>query len=146
MSASLAIGFAGCAFAHVLVAYASSLPWWVPDLTLIGLIMIVTQVPSQWLLLSALAGMWMNLWAVRFPGQILLGYVGVGWLVQILSRSWDTTDLRIQCVCVFVSSFLLTLWMVWLDHLWTLAVLGWSVVRIVVTVLAVPLVRRMVVR
>ena len=129
--------------AHALIARAVPSPWWVPDLTLVGLILAVARAPSRWLLLSAVAGLFTMAWAVRFPKQMFLSYVALGWVVQMLGRAWDATDLRVQLGMVGLASALLSLGGLWLDELWSFPLLGLSMVRVAMTVLAVPCVRHL---
>ena len=132
---------AGCLIAHAVLARAVPSPWWVPDLTLVGLLLAVAKAPSRWLLLSVVAGLFTMVWAVRFPKQVFLSYVALGWVVQMLGRQWDATDPRVQVGMVGLASALLTLGGLWLDELWSFPLLGLSMVRVAMTLLAVPCVR-----
>ena len=133
-----------CLIAHALLASAISSPWWVPDLTLAGLVLAVARTPSRWFLLSAVAGLFTMGWAVRFPVQVFLSYVALGWMVQALGRQWDATDPRVQVGLVGLASVLLSAAGLWLDELWSLSLLGLSMIRVALTVLAVPCVRHLV--
>ena len=133
--------FVVCLAAHAVLARAVPSPWWVPDLTLVGLVLAVARTPSRWLLLSAIAGLFAMGWAVRFPAQIFLSYVAVGAGARLLGRHWDATDLRVQMGLLGLSSVLLNLAGLWLSDLWSFALLGLSLVRMTLTVLAVPCVR-----
>ena len=133
----------GALATHALIARAVSSPWWIPDLTLVGLVLAVARTPSRWLLLSAVAGICTMAWAGRFPQQTFLSYIVLGWVVQALGRQWDATDPRVQVGMVGLASALLTLGGLWLDELWLLPLLGLSMVRVALTILAVPCVRHL---
>ena len=127
--------------AHVVVAGVVPSPWWTPNLTLVGAILAITHAPTRWFTFSGLAGLWMMVWAIRFPAPVLMSYLLLGWIAQLLARHWDTTDLRVQCVMVGVGSLLTTLELLWLDDLWSLPLLGWVSVQVMVTALALPCTR-----
>ena len=129
--------------AHVVVAGVAPSPWWAPNLTLVGLILAIVQTPTRWLLLSGVAGLWAMVWAIRFPVPILMSYLLLGWVAQVLARSWDVRDLRVQCVMAVIGSLITTLEALWLDDLWSLPLLGLLSVQVVVTTLALPCTRRL---
>ena len=132
----------GCAVAHLALAMISPSPWWVPDLTLVGLILSVGRAPARWLAFSVLAGLITAVWAVRFPGQLVAGYLLIGWVSQLLSRHWNAADLRIECLHAAAGSLFLMVGMLWLEDLWLLRLLLLTVLRAAVTCGAVPLVHR----
>jgi len=142
MSLPLTVAFALGLAAHVLLANAFPSPWWVPDLSLVVLVIVVARVPDRWLSLSWLAGVFKMTWAVRFPGQILVSTLFVGWVVQALSRRLDTTDPRTEWLIVGLASLCLTLGALWVEELWTVPLMGLAVVHVSLTVLAVPLARQ----
>lgn len=121
-------------------------PWWVPDLTLVGLVLSVVRSPARWLALSGWAGLITMAWAVRFPGPILAGYLFIGWASQMLARQWHATDLRIECLLVAIGSLSLTLGTLWLDDLWSPVLLLLTGIRAALTCAAVPLVHHLAVR
>src|SRR3989338_5877258 len=133
----------GCATAHLARAMISPSPWWVPDLTLVGLILSVGRAPARWLAFSVLAGLLTAVWAVRFPGQLVAGYLLIGWVSQLLSRHWDAADLRIECLYAAAGSLFLMVGMLWLSALWSGRLLAFKLFRAAVTCGAVPLVHHM---
>ena len=137
---------AACLIAHALLTSAFSPSWWVPDLTLVGLVLAVARTPSRWFLLSVVAGVFTMAWAIRFPKQVFLFYVVLGWVVHVLGRQWDATDLRVQVSMVGLAGALLSLGALWLDELSSLSLLGLSMARVAMTVLAVPCVRHLLER
>ena len=68
---------AACLIAQALLTSAFSSSWWVPDLTLVGLVLAVARTPSRWFLLSVVAGVFTMAWAIRFPKQVFLFYVAL---------------------------------------------------------------------
>ena len=133
----------GAMAAHAWLARAVSSPWVVPDLTLVGLVLSVAKTPVRWFACSVIAGLFMMGWAVRFPAQVFLSYVTLGWLVRALGRQWDATDPRVQTVMIGAASLLLTGGALWLEDLWSLSLFGWAMVRVALTVLAVPCARHL---
>ncbi|MBI2495597.1 MAG: hypothetical protein HYY59_05875 [Candidatus Omnitrophica bacterium] len=134
----------GCLAAHQLLAHVVPSPWWLPDLTLIGLVLSVGKAPQRWAVLSLTVGCFAMLWMARWAGAIFLGYLLCGWAVGTLARWWDTADARIQGCLVLAAGAAMTLGLLWLDHLWSLPVLGLALARVLVTGGCTPLVRRLV--
>lgn len=131
----------GCLLAHVVIAELVPSSWWVPDLTLIGLVLSVGERPERWLVGSALAGLATMVWAIRFPVPVSVGYLAFGWAVQAAARQWDATDERVQYLLVLVASVLFTFGALWLHDRWTFMLVGLALVRVVMTCSALPLVR-----
>ena len=136
----------GCLVAHGFLADIIPSPWWVPDVTLVGLVLAIERLPRCWLLFSATAGISMMAWAVRFPQPVFLGYLGFGGVVRLLARQVDANDLRIQCLMAGLASVVLSLGALWLDGLWSLPLLGLMSGRALLTAMTVPLVRRLLER
>ena len=137
MRASNPLILGGALVMHTLLVGVVASPWAVPDLTLIGFIVVVSRAPDRWLRYVAAVGIWTLVWAVRYPRPILLGYLGVGWMVQWWSRRWDVNDRRLQCVVVGLASGLMHLGLLWLEDLWSLRLCGALLVRVLLTVLVV---------
>ena len=133
----------GALAAQAILVSAIPSPWWVPDLTLVGLVLAVARMPSRWLLFSVVAGVFTMAWAVRFPNQLFLFYVALGWGVRVLGRQWDATDLRVQVGMVGLAGALLSLGALWLDARSSLSLLELSMAHVAMTVLAVPCLRRL---
>ncbi len=132
----------GCIALHLLLADVVPSPWWVPDFTLVGLVMAVALAPHRWFVLAMLAGVAAMVWAIRFPGPILMTYLIIGMGVRVMTMHWDMADARVQALTVSVASLLVTLECLWLHELWSLSLLGLTGVHVVMTVLAVPVTRR----
>ena len=135
----------GCLVAHGLLADIVPSPWWVPDVTLVGLVLAIGRLPRHWLLFSATAGISMMAWAVRFPQPVFVGYLGFGGVVRLLARQVDANDLRVQCFTAGLASAALSLGALWLDGLWSFSLLGLASGRVLLTAMAVPLARRLLV-
>ena len=134
---------AWCLVAHALLARLIASPWWVPDLTLVGLVLGVSLRPRRWLMASVMAGLFMMLGAVRFPVQIFLGYLLCGTIVQFAAQRWDTTDGRIQGCVVIVLSTLMTLGLLGLERLWSWPLLAFAALRVAVTGLSLWFVQQL---
>lgn len=130
-----------CAMVHVLLAQIVPSPWWVPNLTLVGAVLGICRAPSKWLMVSALAGLFMFPWAIRCPTQLILGYLACGWLIQVLATQWDIDEGRIQSVVALVASSGMTFGALWLEDLTSLPLIGLALIHVALTTLSVPLVR-----
>ena len=133
----------GCAMVHLAAAQVVPSAWWVPDVTLVGLVLAVARTPSQWLACSLAGGLLMCAWAIRFSGPVLVGYLLLGWALQRMNKQWDATDLRVQGIATALGSLWLTLGAMWLDELWSLALGALAVVHVTLTVLTAMLIRRL---
>lgn len=142
MSAAVPVTFAGCLLTHLFLASLVTSPWWVPDLTLVGLVVTVARAPHRWAVLSGLAGLFMAVWAIRFAQQIFLGYLVTGWAVHALCRQWDLTDRRVQWLVVGIASLAMTFGALWLDGLWSPALMGLAMTRVALTCLSAGLIWR----
>ena len=136
----------GCLLVHAVMVQLVPWPWWVPDVTLLGLIVAVGRSPGRWLVLSGIAGLWTVLWAVRFQAPLLAAYLAVGWTVQALGRRWDASDPAVQGVLVGWAASLMTVGALWLHDLWSVPVAALAGVHVGITCAALPLVRRMTAR
>jgi hypothetical protein len=134
---------AACMAAHLLVAELVPSPWWVPNLTLVGLVLAIERIPCNWLLLSGASGLFTMAWAVRFPIQVFVSYLACGWAVYLFVRHWDTDDLRVQCLAVAVASAAMAVEMLWLDDLWSFPMVGLVGLHATVTALSVPMMQRL---
>ena len=132
----------GCLMAHVALSMMITSPWWVPDLTLVGLLLAIFALPSEWVLYASVASLATMVWAVRFPVPIAMSYLVIGMVTQLLTRQWDTTDVRVQCVVVSAASTLMTAGLLWLETLVSLRLVGLVFVRVMMTGLSVLIVRR----
>ena len=132
-----------CVAAHALAAQLLPSPWWVPDLTLIGVVLSVGRAPERWLVLSGLAGFCTMLWAVRFPIQTAMGAVALGAGMRLLTQRWDVTDRRVASLVVGVASAASTLGTLWMEQVsWSTALLGLAGARVAVTSLSLPLMQQ----
>ncbi|MBI2104240.1 MAG: hypothetical protein HYT90_01490 [Candidatus Omnitrophica bacterium] len=132
-----------CLIVHAVMAQVIPWPWWVPDLTLLGLVVAVARSPGRWLLLSGIAGLWTVLWAVRFQAPLLAGYLAVGAAVQVLGRRWDAADAKVQAILLGGAAACLTFGSLWLHNLWSVPLVGLAVIHVGMTCAALPLVRRL---
>ena len=127
--------------AHLFIARYAVSPWWIPDITLVGLLLAIGKTPERWLSLSLIAGLLMVLWAVRFPAQVFASYLAGGWAIRTISTRWDVTDLRVQCVIAALAGGVMRVWGLWLDNLWSVALLGLASLQALLTGCCVPGVR-----
>ena len=133
---------AACLALHLLAVQIVGSSWWVPHLTLIGLVLAVAQAPARWLRPSLVAGIAMSLWAIRFPGQIVLSYLLAGWLVRWAAGQWDARDARVQLALIAGACAGMTAGTLWLERLWSLPLAGLAVWQVASTCAVLPIVRR----
>lgn len=124
---------AGCLLAHAVLAQAPIAAWWVPDLTLVGMVLVIGRAPARWPLWAGMAALWAMLWAIRMPWLVGVSYLGCGWGVRRLCDAWETTDLRLQGLMIGLASLLITIVLLWIDRLWSLPMAAWTVVHVGVT-------------
>lgn len=124
---------AGFLLAHAVLAQAPVSPWWVPNLTLVGMVLAIGRHPERWAVWAGVASGWAMVWAVRMPWVVGLSYLGCGWGVHGLCQSWETSDVRMQSLAVGLSSLVMTVALLWVDRLWSLPVAGMAVVHVGMT-------------
>ena len=146
MSPALALALGGCLAAHAVAAGMLASPWWVPDLTLIGLVLVVVRMPHRWVIPSVVAGLSTAAWAIRSSSPIFIAYLLVGWVVQRVARQWDATDFRVQWLLVGIVATGLTFGLIWLDDVWSWSIIGLGLVRVAITMVSVPMVRFLMAR
>ena len=123
---------------HVFVQLVPS-PWVCPDFTMLGLVLTITRRPSSWWLASIIAGLWMMVWAIRFPVWIAFASFGCGAFIRAAAGSWDLTDGRVQGIVLSAASAGLTIAGLWLDARFSPLLFGWAALRVAVTVLSLPI-------
>ena len=124
---------------HLLLASVLPSPWWVPDVTMAGLVLAIAQRPKRWLVVSVTAGLLTILWAIRFPIQVFCGMVLLGLAAQLVATQWDLADVRVQCWLVGGATLLMSLWVFWLDDALSVRILGWMMIRAALTAFTIPL-------
>jgi hypothetical protein len=124
----------GFLLAHAVLAQAPVSPWWVPDLTLVGMVLAIGRHPERWAVWAVMAAGWAMVWAIRMPWLVGLSYLGSGWGVRGLCRAWETSDVRMQSLATGAASLVLTAVLLWTDRLWSLPVAGLAVGRMGMTV------------
>ena len=132
-------GFVGCLALHALTAMVMPSAWWVPNITLVAMSVAITARPRAWFPMGLAAGWFMTAWAVRHTTTLLIGYLILAGAIAWLAQRWELTEPRTQRRVVAAGAGAMTCWLLWLDHLWSLPVLGWSILHVAATTLIVPL-------
>ena len=133
-----------CAVSLILHALAAAIipsAWWVPDVTLIGLIMTVAAAPAQWWVGSGCAMLLTLAWTIRHATLLCGGWWLIGWGCHHLVRYWDLTDGPLQPVGIGVISVGMTTARLWLEGAWSFPLLGLSVLHAAITALAAAALR-----
>jgi hypothetical protein len=122
-------------------AVASS--WWVPNLVLAAMVQAIHRRPARWPALGILGGALLAGWAARGQGTVVAGCVLAAWLVRRWLGMVDAGGLRAQQAATAAAALALTLWGLAVDRLWSATLVGLAAAHVALTVLAVPLVRRL---
>ena len=130
-----------CLAVHLLLARVMASPWWVPDLTLAGLVLAVALNPRRWLVWSSLAAGAATIWAARWSGQVFAAYWLSGLAARLAVGRWDAANRFVQMVLVAVLASVVTVTFIWLEDLWSLRLLAAAGLRVLLTVLCVPAIR-----
>ena len=130
----------GCLMLHSLLAAVMPSPWWVPNVTLLGLVRSISAAPRWWLRNAAVTGLFSVMWAVRHATTMLVSYACLAWAIGVLSRRWDVADPRVQGVLVGGMSWLFALVAAGMERQWSLPVLGLAMVHAALTSVLLPLV------
>ena len=132
-----------CVAAHQLAVQLVPSAWWVPDLTLAGLVVVVSQQPSSWFRLGLIAACGSALMLSRWVRLVVLGYLVAAWTIQWCAHVWDVADRRLQLLMAGALGAAMTAGLLWLDDLWSWPLLGLATIHVAMTVLAVMFVRRL---
>lgn len=130
----------GCFLLHVLAVQVITAVWWVPDLTVIGLMASIGRMPRRWLLYAGTAGVLSGLWSPRLQAPLLAGYLLCGALLRLLAGRWDLSDGRVQSVGAVIASGALAAGMGWSLETWSWRVAALSGLHAALTGAAVVLV------
>lgn len=126
----------GCAAAQLSVAACLSIPWWLPNVTLIGLVIAMDESPrARWRDVALLGGMVATAAAMPSQRWIGLAYPIAGWAaVGLGDRLELRASSRLQVAVALAEAVVLIVGN---------GPVGWSLVRFLSTVAAAPAVRRL---
>ena len=128
-----------CMPLHLLLAILMPSPWWVPDLTMAGLVFAIVDTPRQWLIGSIFAAAFTMVWAVRDILPLFAGWLILGGAIRWAIGQWDIEEPHLQAACIVFASLAMSSTALWLADLWSLEGVGWLLVRAVMTLMAVLL-------
>lgn len=111
--------------------------WWVPDLTLLAVILVVIASPTRWWLAASLAGLATMCRMAHCPAAALLWYGGLGLALRMCAAVWNLADQRILGSVVGLAEALWVGLLLWVQDGWHLAVLPPAAVHVALTVLLV---------
>jgi hypothetical protein len=126
---------------HAVLASILPSPWWVPNLTVIGLVLAVGHAPRRWPLFSAIAGLLAMVWAIRFPWLVMGAFLALGFSVKTLANHWDATDIRVQALVVLAGMTAMIGCILWFESIWSIPLLGLAAVHIAATYFSLPIIR-----
>jgi hypothetical protein len=119
-------------------------PWWVPDVTLVAVMLVIASAPDGWWLPSAIAGLLTMGWMIQAPALPLVWYLALGLGVSLGSGFWDLGDRRIQLVAIGIAEGVWLSLHVWFQDVAVLPLAGWLLLHVGITLLSVPMMRRLV--
>lgn len=122
-----------CLAAHVIAAQVIPSPWWVPNLTLMGLVLASGRSPRHAGWFGACAGLAAMLWAARAIWLVLLGSLLAGLAIHRLGVHWNLNEPRVQVSLTGLLMAVLMAVTLWLDQAWSVPVVGLAVVQVMVT-------------
>jgi len=120
--------------------------WWVPDVTWVAVVLVVSGWPRSWLLPVVVAG-WLTMsWSVATPVLVFGWCLAGGVALWACGRVMDLTDARLCMIAVGVGE-LLWLWLLcWWQGASAVPLFGWMALHVALTVSIVPVMRRLMVR
>ncbi len=116
-------------------------PWAMPDLTLLGICLALSQSSDSVMDLVLLAGLLPMLTAGTRAWDVGVGYAGAAALWHWATSRWDVTDRRLSLLGIAVLELGLSIWWLsradaWSADMWgavplrvTITVAGWAVVN-----------------
>ena len=144
MSAALIALIGGSALLQLVGGRFFPSAWLVPDLTLVAMTVAILREPDRAIAAMGMAGGCVLVCAFPHAGLTTLSYLGLGGLIAWGARQWDLLDVARQRGVVAASEGLLViLWMI-ADHLMSVSIIGWAIVRVAVTVACLPVARRFI--
>lgn len=146
MSAAGVMILVGAAVAQFCLGRVLASPWAVPDLMLVGMLLVLLDMPrNRSLGVGVLAGLLVMAVTTRQPLVVGLAYGGVAVVVRSLAAVVDLAEPRIHlAVAAVLETGLLALWLVLGGRL-SVALLILAGVKLLLTVASVPLLRPLVI-
>lgn len=130
-----------CLLIHLGLVTAAASTWWIPNVTLLALILAVARHPTRWLGPALLTAFAIVVWAVRDAREVFLAPLAIAGIVRLLVQHWDGHDLRVQILLVTAGVLAWNLTGLWLDGAWERSMLQLLIAQPVLTGASVPLVR-----
>jgi hypothetical protein len=94
-------------------------PWWLPDLTVAGLVVAIARRPDRWLGLALAAAGLTVFWAIRDGGLIFVSLVACGAALRACAEQWDVGDLPMQRVLAAAAAAILHGLILWVHGWWS---------------------------
>ena len=131
----------GCLVVHEFLALSIPFSWAVPNVTLVGLVLAIWQRPARWAWYTCVAAVSVLPWAATAGVPLMVCYSAVGAGLAFLAVRLDLEDQRLQYAVAGVAAAALTFWMQAAKHLSSWPMLGWGLIQVGVTVLALAAVQ-----
>ena len=135
----------GAVICHWLLGSVLS-PWWVPDLTLVAVVLVSSGGARRWWLAAGLAGAMTMCWVPQFPLAVLCWYGALAGGIRWMAGVWDVNDARIQLLIVGAGACSWMGLLLWCSGASVPPVFGLAAAHVAVTLLMLPLLRRLMLR
>src|SRR3989338_3153440 len=122
---------------HLIAALFIPSPWFVPNFSVVGLVLAVSHKPSSWFAFALLCGLLSALWVIRSPVPVMMSYVAIGWVVQMLGSQVDVRRLDFQYLMVGISTLIVTLSGLWLSGIYSFPLLALIILNVIISSLSV---------
>lgn len=122
-----------CIVLHWALANLWPAPWWLPDLTLAGLVVAIVNAPHRWAAPSLAAAAATAVWTVRDTGLIFLSLLAGGWAVRVCAEQWDLSDPRAKAVLAAAAAAVLQGVVLWRHGWWSWPLAGMWLIHAGVT-------------
>lgn len=126
----------GCVILHLILAPLAQSPWWVPQLTLLGMLIGILKRPKAWFLLSLLTAWVMNFWTIRLGYSLCFMLLAIGFIEQWILSRWELNDAPPRLLLFTAAVVLADLGMIWLEDSWSWTQLGLCLLHAAVTAVA----------
>lgn len=139
MSGAVIVGVSACL--HLALGRWIPSPWFMPDLTVTGMVLAILLLPDRPISPAIISGALMMLCSVAHPLAVGVMYPIVGGLVKYAAGQWDLSQPQRQRAVVVAAQALLLFLTTPLHSRLTGELLWLSLVHLFLTALCVPVVR-----
>lgn len=119
---------------HQVCVLVVPLGWWVPNLTLLGLVAATWARPARWASYAMVAALSVLPWGGSTCVPVMGLYGVIGWAVWLTWEHLELQDRRLQTALVAAAALVLTTGMLMAKGAGSWVLWGWGLVHVLVTV------------